>query len=418
MRQSHRLFLLSGSFIITTLVLPAWAQKPDDNFREYIRVQCETNQEFTSVFENFRLCVELFAGSAFGSNPTGRDNIIIIDTPPATTGSTTVKNRFEQIRVGNQGAGTISAGDGDDFGLFNGGFGFFATDMSGDTERTESELENGFASDQNGSAFGLDYRFSNFILGVTVGSIDNDVVVAGGGSRLQSDGDSEIIYGTWAITDNLSLDIYSGSMDTDMDIVRNIEISSINTGTGEPNTISGVATGSTRSEQDLEGLSLNYDHYFGAWVVGAFIGLDSVDTETDGYEEEGRRNDDPASVTGLELRYPALQTESKTRSLGVRLSYSTEFGWGTLAPSLKLTSVRESEAKGQQIDIRLRASPDTVPPFSVATDDADSSYMLVNFGITALMMGGNVQIFLDYEKNSGDRYLDTTFTTLGVLVGF
>lgn len=418
MCQAHKLILLSGFFMVATPVLPAWAQKPDDNFREYIRIQCETNQEFTSVFENFRLCVELFQGSAIGNNPTGRDNIIVLDTPPATTGSTTVKNRFEQIRVGNQGAATVSAGDGDDFGFYNGGFGFFATDLSGKTERAESELENGFDSDQDGSAFGLDYRFSNFILGVTTGSIDNDVVVADGGSRLQSDSDSKIVYGTWAITDSLSLDIYRGTMDTNIDLVRNIEISSINTGTGEPNTISGVATGSTKSEQDLQGFSFSYDHYFGGWMVGAFIGLDSVDTETDGYEEDGRRNDDPDSVTGLELRYPALKTKSRTRSLGVRLGYSAEFGWGILAPSLKLASIRESEAKGQQIDITLRASPDTIPPFSVATDDADSSYLLTNFGVTALLMGGNVQIFLDYEKNSGDRYLDNTFTTLGVLVGF
>lgn len=417
MCQAHKLFLLSGFFMIANLVCsPAKADGPDDNFREYVRVLCETNIEFSSVFENFLLCIELFEGSAIGSTPRGEDSIIVIDTPLVTTG-TTVKNRFEQLRIGNQNSATVSAGN-DDFGFFSGGFGFFATDLSGETERAESELENGFDSDQDGSAFGLDYRFSDLILGVAIGSIDSEILVAGGGSRLQSDSDSEIFYATWAPTSHLSLDIYSGNVDTAINTRRTIEISSDNTFTGDANTISGVATGSTESEQDIKGVALNFDLYLGAWSMGAFIGRDSIDTVTNGYEEEGRRDDDPTMATGLELRYPTVKTKSRTRSLGLRFSYGADFGWGTLAPSLKIASVRESAAEGQQVDIALRTSPDTVPPFSVETDDADSSYLLTNFGLVALLMDGDVQIFLDYEKHSNDRYIDSSATTLGVLIGF
>lgn len=417
MRQA-KLFLWSGLFVVVNLVcVQARAAESDNDFRQYVKVLCETNIEYVSVFENFLLCTELFQGSALGSTPTGRDGIVVIDTPPVTPGST-VKTRFDQIRTGAQGSATVSAGDGDDFGFFSGGFGIFATDLSGETERSESELENGFDSDQDGSAFGLDYRFANLILGATFGSIDNDVLVAGGGSRLRSDSDSQIVYATWAPADGLSLDIYSGSVDTDINTRRDIEISSIDTSTGLPNTISGVATASTESEQDLQGVSLNYDHYFGAWSLGGFIGFDSIDTETDAYEETGQRDSDPTQATGLELSYPALKTKSETRSLGLRLSYGADFGWGTLVPNLKIASVRESEAKGREIGISLRSAPDTVPAFSVATDSADRNYTLTNFGLTALMAGGSVQIFLNYEKHSGDKYIDGTATTLGVLVGF
>jgi hypothetical protein len=417
MRQA-KLFLWSGLFVVVNLVCaPSRAAESDKDFRQYVRGLCENNIDFVSVFENFQLCTELFEGSTQGSVPTGRDSIVVIDTPPVTSG-TTVKNRLNQIRNGSQGYATASAGDSDEFGFFGGGLGIFATGLSGDTERSESELENGFDSDQDGSAFGLDYRFADLILGVTFGSIDNDTLVAGGGSRLRSDSDSKIIYATWAPADGLSLDIYSGSVDTHINTLRDIEISSINTLTGLPNTITGVARGSTESEQDLQGASLNYDHYVGAWSVGAFIGLDSIDTETDAYDETGQRDSDPAQATGLELSYPALKMKSKTRSLGVRVSYGADFGWGTLAPSLKIATVRESEAKGRQIGITLRTAPDTVSPFSVATDSADRNYTLANFGLVALMAGGSVQLFLDYEKHSGDKYIDGTATTLGVLVGF
>lgn len=417
MRQV-KLFLCSCLFAVVSLACAtAQAAESDKDFRLYVKGLCENNIDYVSVFENFLLCTELFQGSAIGSTPTGRDSIVVIDTPPVTAGGT-VKNRFEQIRTGGQGNATVSAGDGDGFGFFGGGFGIFATDLSGDTQRTESELENGFDSDQDGSAFGLDYRFANLILGVTFSSIDNDTLVAAGGSRLRSDSDSKIVYATWAPADGLSLDIYSGSVDTRINTRRNIEVSSINTFTGLPNTITGTATGSTNSDQDLQGASLNYDHYFGAWSLGGFVALDSIDTDTDAYDETGQRDSDPAQATGLELSYPALKTKSKTRSLGVRISYGADFGWGTLAPSLKIASVRESEAKGQQIGISLRSAPDTVSPFSVATDSADRNYMLTNFGLVALLAGGSVQIFLDYEKHSGDKYIDGTATTLGVLVGF
>lgn len=382
---------------------PVRAATPDNDFREYIRVLCETNIEFVSVFENFLLCTDLFQGEV-GATVTGRDGIVVLDGPNFGPAGNSVKNRFDQIHLGDQGSATVSAGIGDS------GFGVFATDLSGEIERSASELENGFDSDQDGSAFGIDYSFSSLILGFVSGSIDNDILVADGGSRLQSESDSKMIYTTWAPTDSFSLDAYYGNVDSTIDIRRIIQVTAVNT-------ISGVAAGSTESEQTLHGISFNYDRYFGAWSLGAFLGLDSIETETDGYQESGQRTDDPTLATGFELRYPEQRTESKTRSLGLRLSYGAEFGWGTLVPGLKLTSVRESEAKGRQVDIALRTAPDDVAPFSVATDDADSSYLLTNFGIVAAMNNG-LQIFLDYEKHSNDRYLDGTATTIGVLYAF
>lgn len=381
------------------------AAESDNDFRQYVRVLCETNVEFVSTFENFLLCTDLFQGTV-GATVTGRDSILVLDGQTFGPTGNNVKNRFDQMRLGDQGNATVSAGVGDG----DGGFGIFATDLSGDTERSESELENGFDSDQEGSAFGLDYNFSSFILGFVTGSIDNDIRVANGGGRLQSDSDSKTIYATWAPTDNFSLDAYYGNVDSTINTRRNIEVVAIGT-------ISGMATGSTKSEQTLHGISINYDQYFGAWSLGAFLGLDSIETETDGYAENGQRSDDPTLATGFELRYPDQRTKSETRSLGLRLNYGAEFGWGTLAPGLKFTSIHESEAKGRQVGIALRTAPDTVAPFSVATDAADRDYQLTNFGIVAAMNNG-IQIFLDHEKHSGDKYIGSTATTIGVLYAF
>jgi hypothetical protein len=200
--------------------------------------------------------------------------------------------------------------------------------------------------------------------------------------------------------------------------------------------MTGLITGSYDASQDIQGASINYDLYLGSWSLGGFIAMDSVETETEGYAEEGQRTNsgagDPVGSpqmgdpTGLELAYPDQEFESKTESLGLRAAYNAQFDWGMLIPNMKVISVEEKENDSRTIDIFFVTSQNSVvppslgftdAPFVATTDAPDRKYMTGGLGVVAAFNNG-IQVFLDYEQRSGHTFIDTSSVTLGALFSF
>jgi uncharacterized protein YhjY with autotransporter beta-barrel domain len=398
MRQLTKRLLGSGICVIAGLMCtPGYAGEADDKFYRYVKIRCETDTEFTSVPRNFVLCQDLFQGS-FTVDPKGRDGIVVPGGVSGNSGRDAVKGRLGQLQITGGGGGTVSAGPDDEFGL-----GLFATDVSAETEREASELENGFESDTDGTLFGIDYRFMDaLVAGVAVGSFEDEAVVDGEGAGVETDSDSTLLYATWLPMDGMAMDFYFGSADTKIRSQRQIEVSAVGV-------IEGTATGETESEQDIYGLSLSYDWYMEAWSAGLFAALDSVETKMDGYSEEGD--------TGLELRFPDQEMESELTSFGLRASYNAEFGWGSLLPNLKWVSVREGKDDARQVAVGLASAPTTTPSFVVATDDPDRSYNLQSWGLIVAFNNG-AQIFVDFEERSGHEFIENKAVTAGVQIVF
>lgn len=399
-------FILFG--LITNfgvLTNSAWSQelsqggtRNDTDFQNYLRVRCETDSRFISTTETFLFCDNVFQGD-FGTSLESRNTIGI---QPSGDGGTYggVKGRPVQAVGGGSGwgwGGAVSAGD-EDMGL-----GLLITGLSADTERTPTERENGFESSLDGYVLGIDYQlFGSFIIGATIGSIDDDAHVANNGGSLKTESDSQTFYVTWVPVGNLAVDYYYGTIDSDISSQRNFSFASPSF------SVEGLISGSYAAEQTINGFSINYDWYAGAWLFGAFAAMDSVETETDGYSEQG--------TTGFELRYPDQKIESDTQSLGLRIGYSAEFEWGVLLPSLKMMSVSEDENDARTIPISMAIAPDDVVPFVVQTDAPDRDYTVGSLGVVAAFNNG-IQLFLDYEQRSGHDFIDTSSFTLGALIG-
>jgi hypothetical protein len=351
-QKKHGFFILLGLIGGGMFTNPAWSQelsqsgtRNDTDFQNYLRVRCETDNRFVSTAETFLFCDNVFQGD-YGVSLASRNTIGIQPTGDGGTYSG-VKGRPVQAVGGGSGwgwGGAVSAGD-EDIGL-----GFLITSLSADTERNGTELENGFESSLDGYVLGIDYQlFGSFIIGATFGSIDDDAEVANNGGSLKTESDSQTFYVTWVPVENLSLDLYYGNIDSDISSQRNFSFASpfFN--------VEGLISGSYAAEQTINGLSINYDWYAGAWLFGAFAAMDSVETETEGYSEQG--------TTGFELRYSDQKIESATQSLGVRIGFNAEFGWGVLLPSLKMMSVSEDKNDARTIPISMAIAPDDVQPF-------------------------------------------------------
>jgi outer membrane lipase/esterase len=407
-------FCLLVSFLFLNLIgSAAQAARTDDDFREYLRVQCEQSTEFVSKPENFLLCDNLFPGS-FAESLKGGDSIIV----PTGNNTDSKDPPRPRLQVGGVGS-TVSAGAED------GGFGLLLTKLDGETERSATENENAFDSELEGHVWGVDYTFSEvFVLGAVVSSIEEEARIAGDMGNMKTESDSQTIYGTWVPVGNLSVDFYYGNSDSDIATLRDVRVE------GDV-TIEGLAFGAFKNSQEFHGASFNYDWYLGAWSLGAFAAMDSIETEIDGYDETGVRTNElqpgeiagnppligPGFPTGFELRFPDQNVESVTTSIGLRTSVGIQYGWGSLVPNLKVIAVKEHEDDARIIDVSLAAAPEGIDPFTVQTDAPDRDYMTGGFGIVAAFNGGS-QIFLDYEQRSGHEFIETSSVTLGALITF
>ncbi|HEX5056151.1 MAG TPA: autotransporter outer membrane beta-barrel domain-containing protein [Gammaproteobacteria bacterium] len=427
MRIKRYGFIRSGLlavFLLTGFMSPLvyGAAKSDSDFRKYMRERCSDPdfvtprdpsdpKQLDQAQRNFDLCGELFPGVT-GAFVSDANIVIFSDVGGGTTGGNGVvngvKGRTGQLSVGGgQSWGSVSGGAED------GGFGLLLTDLSGETERSETELTSGYDSDLSGYLAGLDYSFSNvLVFGLAVGSVEEEANLAEGG-KLETDSGSKTIYGTWSVGGGFSVDLYLGNGDVDYESLRTT-VFGFDSNTTVP--VEGIITASYEGTQDLKGLSLNYDFSLGAWSFGAFVSLDSIKSELDAYEEEGQRAADPSEPTGFELSFPSQKTESETTSLGLRAGYGATFGWGVLIPTIKYISVKENENDAREIEATLASDFDP-QPLTLATDAPDRSYSTSGFSLIAAFNNGS-QIFLDYEQRSGHDFIDTSSATLGALIAF
>ncbi len=386
--------LLTGFLLLNLGGPQAYAARTDQNFREYLRFQCENSIEFVSTLRNFVLCTNMFQGN-YAEPPKGRDSIML------PTGNDTDRRDIGKPDLqpgGVAGSNTVSGGAED------GGFGILVTGLSGNTERVATENENKFTSDLSGYVLGLDYQLSDsFIFGMTLSSTEDEADIANDAGEMKTESDAHSIYATWVPVDNMSMDFYLGNSDADIAYSRLILVE------GELETVSGIAAGSFKNSQDFQGASINYDWYMGDWSVGVLAAYDSIETEIDGYSEQGS--------TALELSFPDQATKSVTTSFGLRSGYAMGFGWGSMIPSVKVIQVKEHEADARTITVALASAPDGVDPFTVVTDAPDREYQIGGFGMVAAFNGGG-QIFVDYEKRSGHEFIETSSVTAGILFPF
>jgi len=279
-----------------------------------------------------------------------------------------------------------------------GPFGGFVSAQTSRTTRALTDLENGYDAKLGGLLIGLDRRFGNaLIAGASLGYTDSDSDYLGDGGTLSARNTTLMLYATYLPTPRAYLGAYLGGGRGTLDATRRFDVPPI----------SGVATSSTNSSQTMAGLSGGYNWYSGGLSVSVTGGADYVRNRTDATTETG--------TTGLEFIYPEQTTTSLTGTLGTRASYRYAFTWGAIVPSVRAAYFHEFRDDARTVSPRLVVSPSTV--FAFQTDSPDRNYYVGGAGAT-IEMGRGTQIFVDYEKRGGHRFIDTWSASIGLIAEF
>jgi uncharacterized protein YhjY with autotransporter beta-barrel domain len=279
-----------------------------------------------------------------------------------------------------------------------GAWGGFVTAQNSHTTRALTDLENGYKAKIDGFLVGLDRRSGNdLVTGFSVGRTDTDNTYDGNAGAMSARNTTLMIYGTYLPAPGAYLGAYAGGGKGTQDATRRISAG----------LITGTASSSSDSRQTTAGLSGGYEWYSGGLTVGLNAATDYVKNRTDGTTEKG--------TTGLEFIYPDQTTTSLTGSLGTRASYRTAFSWGAIVPSIRASYIHEFRDNARTISPRLVVSPTTVLPYT--TDEPDRSYYIGGAGAT-VEFGRGTQVFVDYEKRGGHRFIETWAASVGLIQEF
>lgn len=392
------------TLIAVAVMIPAIGlADDDDDFEQYLFDTCNTAPtppEWDAATLG-QLCFDAFPGG-FAGGSAAYDSSSNLGTSGAQTTSAnavavnqqkSIEDRLEELKE--------ETGPRD-----QGGWGYLLSVQGGESERDETELEQGYDSDLGGVLLGLDRRFSDrFVLGAALGITNEEASFDNNGGDLDTSANTLMVYGTWAVSATAYVDAYIGTTQLSFDSVRTIVF---NTDGGAPIIgIDGEATADFDGTQTLLGLSAGKDWNLDATSYGVFFNFDYSDTEIDAYDESGNTN--------TELSTPDQTTKSELASIGVRLSHTVNQGWGVLVPNARVALVHESRDDARSIDKSLVITPGNV--FTVDTDEPDRDYALIGVGVTAALNSGT-QIFVDYEQTARHDFLDTWAVSIGILAEF
>lgn len=389
LRAEHRSFLNLSAVPVLLALLAGWvpqhalATTSDTQFQQYITNVC--NQAGPNAAPS-AMCANSRVVGAGGGTVAGNLGTVNAATEMSLRRKYRIHGRLHQHKP-DKGA----SADG-------GAWGFLVTPQYGRSDRPETDLGNGYQSELTGLSAGLDYRFSDsFVLGGTLGQTRDNANFVNAAGSLKTVNNAFTMYGTWIPTENVAVDGYLGYGKSDFNSQRNVLFGPL----------SGMTSGSTTGNQFMAGLSASYQKDFGRVNLSPFVNLDFIKTNIGGYNESG--------TTTLEMRYGNRSAISLISSLGGRVSTSYGHEWGSLIPSARLAFVHEFQNRASQFNAELVSTPGT--GIMLTTDSADRNYLSAGLGVAAALNGGT-QLFLDYEKITQDRLLNSWAISAGVLLEF
>lgn len=274
---------------------------------------------------------------------------------------------------------------------------FFATALTGESERERTERESGFDSSSQGLTLGADYRLRNdLFVGAAFSWSDNELEFLDRGGSIDATIASLIGYTVWNLG-NWSLDGQLGYATMDFDTIRAVNYAS------DTDSLVTQATGNTSGEQWSLSAQLQYELNWGALSVNPFGRADYVTTTLDAFGEN--------NAGGWEVELGEQQRDQTVLALGIDTSLVQNQSWGVLVPQVRLSA--HSEVSGSQDTVYGRFAYDTDPTnrFAINAEDTDSLYFLANVGVVAVLPHG-LSTYAQYQHLFG--YDDTRAAQISV----
>lgn len=289
-----------------------------------------------------------------------------------------------------------------------GRLGLFVNGGLGGGEKDVTDFESAYDFDLLGVTTGLDYRFTDSLIGgIALGYAESETDFDEGGS-LDTDGIMGSLFGAW-YGEHAYVDLIASygalSLDSKRQVTYTVSV--------VPDNIDHTAIGDTDSDVAAAGLSAGYSFGRGGWRIGPTAAVSYLEVSIDGFAERGGSNPE------LNLVFDDQDAESLQLQLGFDLGYTASTSWAVITPYARFSQVWEQENDQQSFLIRYVADPFKTPQTTAAvtSDDPDDSFLLWAAGVSATFARG-FSGFLDYESVSSLDTISYGEFTLGVRYEF
>jgi len=296
-------------------------------------------------------------------------------------------------------------GSGDAEGeLLNERLGVFVNGAVRFGDKDQTSRETGFSFDTQGLTAGVDYRFSDSLVGgaaIGYGKASADFDHNHGSQ--DADNYAGSLYATW-YSDQGYLDGIVGFGKVAYDTVRNLDL--------YDGSVVDTIKGDTDGDQWTAGLSAGYEWLKGGARLGPDFSLSYVRVEVDAFQETDQGS-------GLALKFGSQDGESLVLRAGGHLFYSLSQTWAVLSPYARFNVVKEFLNDPDKISIRYANDPIVIGQGSVGgdfvllTDEPDEYYFEWAVGLTTDFKGG-LSAFVDYESIEGLNAVSMGLVTIGL----
>lgn len=287
-------------------------------------------------------------------------------------------------------------------GLLDDKWGLWARGNYSTGEKDRSSKSPGFDADQWSMVAGVDYRYSDKLVGgVALAHGQSSIDIDGGEGGLDTDSWAASLYGSAYVSKQFYLDAIVNVANADYGADRNIVYVD---GAGLVDVdAQGETTGMTYSA----GISGGRDFLYKGFTLAPTVGFFYIDATIDSFTERG--------AGGLNLIYDEQSFQSFTGNFGVRATYAYNVAWGVLLPHLRVDYVREFKNDVDVFGVRFAADPNAMsaPPILVETDNPDESYWRVATGLSAQFVHG-ISGYVEYQRLVSFEFISFQDVSMGL----
>ncbi|MEM1146817.1 MAG: autotransporter outer membrane beta-barrel domain-containing protein [Pseudomonadota bacterium] len=296
-----------------------------------------------------------------------------------------------------------------------------------ESEQDSTSDELGFEADGVWFAGGLDYSFSDRLIGgAALSYVDSSADFDGiGGLSSGGSTDTESVslslYGSYLISEPFALNAWelNGLLSvgqSDFETSRVISVVDKNGGgindaaDGNFATVNRTATSSTDADTVQASLGAAYSMYYENGVsLTPSANLTYYYSEIGGFGETGSN--------GLDLVFDDQEIDSLQASIGANISRAVSADWGVLVPYARGNAVFELQDTAQTVRGRYTVATNQNDSFIVRTNDADEFVVDVAVGASAQFANG-ASAFAEYSTILGLENVDHQAISVGVRFEF
>jgi uncharacterized protein YhjY with autotransporter beta-barrel domain len=287
-------------------------------------------------------------------------------------------------------------------GLLNDKWGLWARGNYSMGEKDRNTRSPGFDADQWAMVGGVDYRYSDTLVGgVSLAYGESSIDIDAGGGGLTTDTYAVSLYGSSYVGKQYYLDAIINVANADYGADRNIAYVD---GAG---LVDLDARGDTSGMTYSAGISGGRDFLYGGFTLSPTLGFFYIDSTIDSFTERG--------AGGLNLIYDEQSFQSFTGNLGFRVTYAWNTAMGVFMPHLRLDYIREFKTDVDVFGVRFAADPNaaSTPPILVSTDNPDESYWRLATGVSAQFVHG-ISGYVEYQRLESFEFISFQDVSLGL----